>query len=406
MCSTSVKNDVKITVEITSVYANGFRAKVSNGAHWIDGNFVRRGKVKEWLNSARFSFDSPTFYYSKEMNKAVSDIMGRPPRLLYKFAWASFFEQVVRPNERLVSMYGRRKGQSVYFPAVTKIFKHKTVLTQALEDNQTNILPLILSTGLSPKEMKELYGKGLWKSLAKNSHHRNRQISKVVDKISLSEFAEEVKTFNSNFFEIFASVVKRRRREEVKNILRYMKSWSVAHIKRLGPLERTVTILGDSFLMAQRLEQKIPNNLLNSLDILFDFHDNLSQREREAWQIKRDKGRMFDLSDSWIPKESSYEYANAVAILTTEQLDKEGKIMHHCVAGYAYHVTSGQYLVYHLSDGKEEATLGVQLVNNNVWVCQQMYRECNQTVDSPVLKQLAVKLIKEINEAYREREEK
>ncbi|MCK9530474.1 MAG: PcfJ domain-containing protein [Gammaproteobacteria bacterium] len=406
MCSTSVKNDVKITVEIISVYPNGFKAKVSNGTHWIEGCFVRLGRVKEWLNSARFSFDSPTFYYSKEMNQAVNNNMGRPPRLLYKFAWATFFEKVVRPNERLVSMYGRRKKQSVHFPAVAKIYKHRDVLTQALEDNQTNILPLILTTGLSPQEMKDLYGKGLWKNLAKNSHHRNKQISRIVDKVPLPDFAEEIKSYNSNFFEIFATVVRRRRREEVKNILKYMKQWPVAHIKRLGPIERTVTILGDSLVMAQRLQERVPNNILNDLNILLDFHDNLAQRERDLWRVKQDQDRMFDLTNSWIPKESSYEDANAVAILTTEQLDKEGKIMHHCVAGYAYHVASGQYLVYHLSDGKEEATLGLQLVNNNVWVCQQMYRECNQTVDSPVLKELAVKLIKEVNEAYREREEK
>ena len=56
----------------------------------------------------------------------------------------------------------------------------------ALSDKQLNMLPLVVSTGKSVKEIKDSCSKGVWKKFINNSFSRNKLLADVISERYLS----------------------------------------------------------------------------------------------------------------------------------------------------------------------------------------------------------------------------
>ena len=84
--------------------------------------------------------------------------------------------------------------------------------------------------------------------------------------------------------------------------------------------------------------------------------------------------------------------------------------MRHCVGAYAIQCAGGGYLVWHLTKGATETTLGINVQNNDYLVAtskdkynlQQHYGVCNAVVEDSDLKNAAKDIVKMLNEMNKE----
>ena len=71
--------------------------------------------------------------------------------------------------------------------------------------------------------------------------------------------------------------------------------------------------------------------------------------------------------------------------------------MHHCVGSYARMCAKGEYLVWRLTRGDVETTLGID-VHQGKYSFDQHYGHCNAIVEDQDFKQAALDIIERLNE--------
>ena len=395
----------RITVEDIKLMGDGFNAKLVCGDKWVKATFVRKAPVKTFVANCTTNFPINT-YPLKDAYSTLTKEMGVTPSTMEKIAWASFYDQIIAPNKDLMSRYAFRRG-GYSFKTIDRVLNGKGILEQAIKDGQWNIMPILVATGKSPQELKKIFGKGLWKSLCKNSHYRNKMIadcggfSRTYGKTAGYGLVEEFQKFKTCRFpqvsairELSSYYTDEVRREMFKHVFKYPST----HIERLGG-KTTYTFLRDTIFMGLDLGEDIPKDVFSSRERLFEVHNEYAQRRRTIQAEFYKKSNEFNLSGSKYPKEFKAGEAIAKLIQTHEELEQEGKKQHHCVGSYASFVKSGNYLVYHLHDGKESATLGIRIQEegNQKFVEDQIYAACNQPVKSDTIKACAEELIKKLN---------
>jgi hypothetical protein len=100
----------------------------------------------------------------------------------------------------------------------------------------------------------------------------------------------------------------------------------------------------------------------------------------------------------------------ATALTNVEQVQIEGQKMYHCVGSYATECARGKYVVYHLTKGAEEVTLGINCTGPNVRIngeeqravtyrFNQMYHACNKIVEDTDFVKAAEEIIDKLNKA-------
>jgi len=101
----------------------------------------------------------------------------------------------------------------------------------------------------------------------------------------------------------------------------------------------------------------------------------------------------------------------AVPLVNMQQVQEEGSKMHHCVGSYARMCAKGEYLVWHLTKGSVETTLGITAQHENYifavskdkYNLQQHYGFCNAAVEDADLKAAAKSVVKMLNEKNKEK---
>ena len=101
----------------------------------------------------------------------------------------------------------------------------------------------------------------------------------------------------------------------------------------------------------------------------------------------------------------------AVPLVSMQQVQEEGSKMHHCVGSYASMCARGEYLVWHLTKGSVETTLGITAQHENYTIAvskdkydlQQHYGFCNAAVEDADLKAAAESVVKMLNEKNKEK---
>ena len=101
----------------------------------------------------------------------------------------------------------------------------------------------------------------------------------------------------------------------------------------------------------------------------------------------------------------------AVPLVSMQQVQEEGSKMHHCVGSYARMCAEGAYLVWHLTKGSVETTLGITAPHENYifamskdkYNLQQHYGFCNAAVEDADLKAAAKSVVEMLNENNKEK---
>lgn len=278
---------------------------------------------------------------------------------------------------------------------------------QMKSDGLSHMIPFFLKTtcrGLQKPMSVSLFrkevGKGVWKSLLKNSPSRNKLIAHNIHNRHYDgwHYNTDYKTIISHLNKLPSGMIPRNTLQEVPELE------SVPLFRRmriLGDRTKQSNIgryISDSKRMTEQLGRKMPkgNSSWN-----FDQWESYHEKVTELVNLKKySKDKL-----QWLkPYSTQFRSENYTAIILDNAFDikMEGETMRHCVASYSGQVAAGKYLVIGLRNikGGRYSTLGLY-VNEKGFTFSQHYKQCNASVDCNEAKLFAEEIVKALNKEYR-----
>lgn len=323
--------------------------------------------------------------------KEFTKLYGTSPSRVCKIYNATVYASAIAPYKDFSNLFYR--GKRVSPDDFTKVVEQVELLSQVKKDRQRNILPLIMKTKMSPKELKVVLGKGVWKKLANNTFHRN-QILCNYDNIP------HVMEYDSTALKLAAKGWR-----EAPEAYHWVKNVVGIPYTKYDEREATdkLVMFLDTKMMAQRIN--LPFNEKWSARKMEEKHNEyarLQQRMIEQRRIEQlAKSKAVDLSSFY--KQTSWEKDGVTAtILTTyDRITQEGVEMKHCVAGYAEHCINKEYAVVSLTDGTLRTTLGIYVtpgIGGTLRFSEnQHYGKCNSNVEDERFISLAKDVVNGLN---------
>lgn len=183
-----------------------------------------------------------------------------------------------------------RKDRYVPNFAVSNYFKRIDSIEQLEKDKMENMIPFIIALDLNVKSLRSKIGKGLWKSLLRNSLKRNQRICQLLGM--------------RNFYEV---------RDKVKHVELIKKLNSV------GNFPKNIKITGPKALMCSRL---------------LDYSNNLKVKERDLDEgIIIDCINMFDqqgiaFNQNWSMNRVKREHDEISRVIAERKIQERHKNLH------------------------------------------------------------------------------
>lgn len=286
-----------------------------------------------------------------------------------------------------------------------EFMQSEELLQQCRKDGIANIIPIVAYFGKSPQELKKFLGEKEWKKLCKNSYSRNRLLfMKAKGRITPVEWNAVPSTllkgraaFN---LEVLSWLVRTQDKtlKEIatgKDVQREANMYLDTHRMCIGAGETfnpswSKRRMKEEHDRLSRLQQEIANQKRAQRDA--EYAKLLSVDFRELH-----KGLDCITFDSGVV---------ATPLVNMQQVQEEGSKMHHCVGSYADRCARGEYLVWHLTKGDIETTLGIHAqyesyvvaTSRSKYTVQQHYGFCNAAVEDRDLKKAAENVVKMLNE--------
>lgn len=308
---------------------------------------------------------------------------------------------------------------------------------QADSDGNNNITPLMVYMSMTPDELKRVLGKGLWKSLCKNTYSRNLKLCKALPSrvvgFDLTHNCETVKSYlregNKAPTTLISGVVigrseygdagfhTRTALPWFLNVAKSQKANGIPYKKTLsniwkrqdcGEMSLRSMIYDTRRLQAEvqvALQIEIPEINPNwSVRRMKEHHDMLMVRSIEARHMgtlmENEKwGNMMSADVSDLYKETSgvFNFYEWKILTTYKGITQEGVEQHHCVGAYAKDALNGTYTVVSIHGGGKRSTLGLNRDKNSGRVrLQQHYMACNKAVTEDLV-EVAEKVVLKIN---------
>ena len=284
------------------------------------------------------------------------------------------------------------------------------LLQQCRKDGIANIIPIVAYFKKSPQELKKALGETTWKKLCKNTYSRNRLLFLRSDaRLTPVEWNAVPSTIlkSRTYFapEVYSWLI-RTQDIPLKN---YSKDYNI---------QREASIYIDTQRMCIGAGETFNPNW--SKRRMKEEHDRLSrmqqeianrrQAERNAEYAKLLKVDFRELHKGLEVMEFDSGVV-AVPLVNMQQVQKEGSKMHHCVGSYASMCARGEYLVWHLTKGSVETTLGIAVQHDNYVIVmskdkynlQQHYGFCNAAVEDEDLKAAAKSVVEMLNKKNKEK---
>ena len=329
--------------------------------------------------------------------KEFSKVYAVTPSQFCKVFNAAVWKSAIVPYKEFQSLFF---GKVIDRGAFISVARQHDMLTQAMEDGQKNILPIIAYTREAPQELKKNFGKGLWKKLCANTQHRN----KLITRSPLPWDSAATLDSGALKFSNSASAA-----HWVRNVckLPYTKMRSTEG-------QQLTNLFSDTKRMAARQGQPFnPSWSKLKMQEKHNEYMTVGQREAEARRKERDEAyrlRVEKLEKADLSKvypQTTFEKDGVVATILTkyEQIKEEGITMRHCVGTYAENAINGTYVVIHMSGDDEETTLGLS-VDSSIWgvkVEEKMFRfnqhygKCNSEVVSEKHKAMVEVVLQYLN---------
>lgn len=287
---------------------------------------------------------------------------GVTPTIVRKFFNLNYMK-LVRPTiEHSLKENLKFFGKNVTYPLSNKT-EHEELLAQSVKDRTTHLNPLLNITGKTPKELREILGKGLWKQLAKNSYSRNKLLAKELDYLAARGLTESLKEYAERLNKIPSTLLRAGVKSRATASIYKNSGIPLTHFLRKTPeAVKFMHLVSDTKLMLLSLEGGYLNPEWSKRRIE-EEHDRLvilqNNRRRETLE-KQNKNMIQDFTTLFnLPMVADSGFV-ARPCTSPQQVRDEGSKMNHCVGSYARHCAEGKYIVYSVvnKDGIH-STLGI-----------------------------------------------
>lgn len=286
------------------------------------------------------------------------------------------------------------------------------LLQQCRKDGIANIIPIVAYFKKSPQELKKALGETTWKKLCKNTYSRNRLLfmksNAQLTPVDWNAVPSTLLKSSSTHFtpEVYSWLI-RTQDIPLKN---YSKDYNI---------QREASIYIDTQRMCIGAGETFNPNW--SKRRMKEEHDRLSRMQQEiANRRKAERNAEYAklLKVDFRELHKGLEVMEfdsgvvAVPLVNMQQVQEEGSKMHHCVGSYASTCAKGEYLVWHLTKGDVETTLGINVQSEramiafgkNLYNFSQHYGHCNAIVEDQDLKDAAIFVVNMLNEQNKVKE--
>ncbi len=277
-----------------------------------------------------------------------------------------------------------------------KYLETEELLQQCRKDGIANVIPIVAYFGKSPQELKKSLGEQAWKKLCKNSYSRNRLLflksNHRVTPVDWNTVPSTILKGRTHWIpEVYEWLIKTQK-VPLKN---YSKDYNI---------QREVGLYTDTQRMCIGAGETFNPNW--SKRRMKEEHDRLSRMQQEIanrmaaeYNVEYAKLLEKDFRELHKGLETVRFDSGVVAtpLVNMQQVQEEGSKMHHCVGSYASMCAKGEYLVWRLTRGDVETTLGID-VHHGKYSFDQHYGHCNAIVEDQDLKDAAESVVKMLNE--------
>lgn len=387
----------------------------------------------------------------RAVNKALCERFGCSVAKAYKhfraLQWKVFAAHI--PKDLLLEYAYDYPSKKLSVRKLKRLDAMLPTLLQMRKDGQEHLIPIAMKLGNDPKGLRERFGKGLWKTLCKNSKHRNKILAPYLSTFSLA-VAQPQNSVDRAAREAMvrapSMLLKLLYRSAMGgNNINHVGQWewlaSVMHrrLTRVGRYEfnHTLTLRrGVETMCASLTEQQVV------------FHTSLRFTGKETYPELMEKHRRLqeitnanrpaqtywglsapaeiehypwveELCPHWCFKDKEGNVWEAKPLTTRASVKEEGVEMHHCVGGYSSSVAKKRYVVYSiLKNGKRSSTLGLRVdilgekrtgITLNGWITvvdkvmfDQHYKAYDKEVVDEVEKKMAQSVLSFVQNSFKE----
>jgi len=369
-------------------------------AHLTSSKFKMFRDIKEAINS--LGVDGG-FGSIKNLYKTFTNTYGITPSNFKRVYNAKMLSMWVDPVKEHVQRFAYNSRRKVNDYIVHDIWKHKDLIDQAVLDGQHNLIPFIIHTGKNPEQLKQMYGKSVWKQICKNSMTRNKLI------IGSNRFWKSTEHRDDSL--VILSLPSYILKRGGNSVLSWDNSaqWLIDN--------RLINHKTNNMSHASRWQNTYRDTKRMSTQVGKPFShswtpDKLKAKHKEFTKLinlKKYSPEPFPLLSSFKVKQLEYKGYTATLLDSPFLIRNEGEVMHHCVGGYSEAVAQGRYLVYAVTkDGEKTSTIGINIATvvdpsrllTNIkgkYSFRQHYGHCNKHIECPDEKEIAKRVIKQLN---------
>ncbi|AHK11115.1 PcfJ-like protein [Shewanella sp. phage 1/4] len=274
-------------------------------------------------------------------------------------------------SKRLCFMFNGKPNPSL----MEKLHTQLPIIKEIQNDEIDNIIPISFLLGLSPQELKNTLGKGLWKKLCRNTFTRNNLIAKTYrmggDGRGGAERLEILNQFPS-------TVLKRGFNSPVQfsEAGVWLCNNKLHHEENIRHIQN---IFNDTQSMASQVGKKFTPAKWSLLQLEEKHEEYL-----EMINARKYSPQALPSMKNITVKEDEYKGYRINLLESPLLIRNEGTKMHHCVGSYTNRVAMGEYLVYSVTkDEKKTSTLGInikKLAGKTIYSLAQQYGHCNSYV--------------------------
>lgn len=346
-------------------------------------------------------------FYELENNKvrwarAFSDKYQITPAKFVRVFNAIMMRIWVEPVKEHVNRFAYNNRRKLNANIVGVIWECLPDIEQAEKDGIYNIVPWIIHEGKTPHELKEKFGKGVWKQICKQSMTRNKFLAfgskrfrygeaKIEEALNLPSYL--LKKGSCTSFDWSSSTIWLIKNKQITS------KEIVGRGKNVQSQVRLACTFEDTKRMAKDLGKGFSINW--SVDKMKDKHSEYTK----LINLKRYSPVPYEHLKSFNVKQIQHKDYVATLLDSAALVHEEGEVMRHCVGMYAGSVAEGNYLVYSVTkDGKRSSTIAFRLNHDpsglsayKEWVFNQHYGRCNAYVEDENEKHFKELILKRLN---------
>ena len=312
-------------------------------------------------------------------NKA-GDMLGVSVAAFAKMLNGAMARAYITPNYAYIKRFAYVRGYLNH--AIAKlVISNKMLISEYCVDSNEHLAAFALLFG-SAKTAKEACGKGLWKSLAKNSKSRNDIIAKTILESVCFSYIEEA-----------AAVDMCRRLQTVPSSLLHLPQ--IIHISSIldNSVNKTIELIGKPLYKIQGPQVDKVNALVRdckrmledaynpkwSLKRIMEEHDKESKR-LQALKYTADEFPYCTVLPPTISGGIDGKAFTATLVRSALDLNNLGVDERHCIGSYYRECARSSYVVYVITDDAEEMISSLGMYIHSVAFTQH-YHACNSPVE-------------------------